>query len=244
MVAIAFVAFKSATLWIEGPPEFPRVGKGRPAPEGEDSGAVRESPKSRVVSTKNIIEKNLFDPERGAGQVRDAEASSAAQQRLRSLILLGTAILGDSRYAILQEPGDPRSPAPRGQAARPSTLRLKLGDTFEGFRLSEVEARRVVFTKGPSRVEVVLDFFRKVEDPRQKAPAPTPASPGVVRKGESSVPAKGEITPSAPAKPEGAPRREGAARTPSQERPRVRRPPPDLTPKVTPGRVIEPLEVR
>lgn len=132
----------------------------------------------QVASTKNIIEKNLFDPERGAGRAEQAEASSIAMQRIRSMVLLGTAILGSSRYAILQEPSDSRSAAQRTQTGQPGNLRLKLGDTVEGFKLSEIHDKRVIFTKGASKVEVALDFFRKVEQTKPSPPSPTPARPG------------------------------------------------------------------
>lgn len=245
VVAIAFVSLKSALLWMESPPELTRVGKERPAPEGDDAEGAKEELRPRLVSTRNIIEKNIFDPERKPGQPGGAEASSAALQRLRGLILLGTAILGDSRYAIFQEPGDPRSAATRGQASRPSTLRLRLGDTLEGFKLSEVDAKRVVFTKGAARVEVALDFFRKVEDPRQKAPTPAPVSPAGVRKAESPAPSQA-VGPT-PTKTEDAPAPERATRTPQKKERRGRRVPVDLTPKakVTPGKVLDdPIEVR
>ncbi|MBI2359496.1 MAG: hypothetical protein HYV04_11455 [Deltaproteobacteria bacterium] len=103
--------------------------------------------------------------------------SSAARQRIGRLILLGTAILGNSRYAILQEPFDARTSGPRPPSGPPPLLRLKLGDTVEGFKLSEIDAKKVVFTKGASRVEIPLDFSRKVEEPARKAPAVAPTPP-------------------------------------------------------------------
>lgn len=71
--------------------------------------------------------------------------------------------------------GSPSS-APKAQSGQPGYLRLKLGDTLEGFKLSEIHDKRVIFTKGTSRVEVSLDFFRRAEE--TKMSAPTPASPG------------------------------------------------------------------
>lgn len=56
-------------------------------------------------------------------------------------------------------------------------MRLKLGDTVEGFKLSEIHDKKVVFTKGSSKVEVALDYFRKIE-PTKPVPA-APARPGV-----------------------------------------------------------------
>jgi hypothetical protein len=175
--AIAFVGLRVYQLWLEGSWDLPKPGKGK------DSSIVgeskKESPRPQLVSTRDIVDKNLFDPERGAGRVSQAEASSGAVQRVRSMVLLGTAILGSSRYAILREPTDSRAPAAKGQTVPSGVLRLKVGDTVEGFRLSEVHEKRVVLTKGSSRVELALDFSRKIEEPGPKPPAGAPVRPGV-----------------------------------------------------------------
>jgi hypothetical protein len=65
----------------------------------------------------------------------------------------------------------------KGQNTAP--MRLKLGDSVEGFRLSEIADRRVVFSKDASRVEVMLDYFRKTElvPPRPAAPTQVGAPP-------------------------------------------------------------------
>ncbi len=149
-----------------------------------------------AVNTDVIVSKNLFDPERGAGATREAEANSLAFQRIRGMILLGTAIIGNNRFAVLQDPGNVGGAPPvPGQTA--TTTRVKLGDTVEGFRLSEVAERRVVFTKGASRVEVALDYFRKPEEPVQAAPVPrqvgTPTPRPVVPRAIPQVPRRGRL---------------------------------------------------
>lgn len=121
----------------------------------------QEIERQQLVSTKNVIDKNLFDPERGAGKIKEAEAALAAAQRISGMVLVGTAILEDSRYVILQEPSESRPSAPGSQKNSPSYLRLKLGDAVEDFRLSEIEDKRVVFTKGSTKVEILLDFFSR-----------------------------------------------------------------------------------
>ena len=40
---------------------------------------------------------------------------------------------------------------------------FKIGDTFEGFSLSQIQDNNVVFTNGAARVELALDYFRKAE---------------------------------------------------------------------------------
>ncbi len=193
LVAIGFVGTSVYKLWEEGPWDLPSPAKAKVA-DGDER-PKKEPARTQLVSTKNIVEKNLFDPERGAGRAQEAEASSAAMQRIRSMILVGTVILGSNRYAIIQQPSDPRPAAAGGSpAARQSALRLKLGDTVEGFKLSEIQDKKVTFTKGSSKVEVVLDFFRKVE-PTKQAPV-GPSRPGVA----PAVPRRGSLPPPPAAK--------------------------------------------
>ena len=142
----------------------------------------------RPVGTEIIISKNLFDPERGAGATRETEANSRAFQRIRGMILLGTAIIGNTRQAILQDgAAGPAAPGNVGQATGP--MRIKEGELVEGFQLSEIGDKRVIFSKGTSRVELVLDYFLKVEPARAATPvpgrpaqvgAPTPVVPRVI----------------------------------------------------------------
>ena len=133
---------------MSGPWDLPNPRKAK-LPIGVEGAKAVTNPRS-VTGTETIISKKIFDPERGAGLTREAEANSQAFQRIRSMVLLGTAILGNNRFAILQDggisPGVPRIP---GQAVVP--MRIKLGDTVEGFRLSEISEKRVVFAKGTAR---------------------------------------------------------------------------------------------
>ena len=172
VVAIGLVVTKTYWLWMSGPWDLPNPRKAKsPASVANDKTVTNSPPR---VGTEIIISKNIFDPERGAGLTREAEVNSQAFQRIRSMVLLGTAILGNSRFAILQEgisPGVPRTP---GQPVVP--MRIKLGDTLEGFKLSEISEKRVVFAKGAATVEVPLDYFRKI-DGTQPGSAASPTSP-------------------------------------------------------------------
>jgi hypothetical protein len=129
-----------------------------------------------AINTDMIVSRNLFDPERGAGATREAEENSRSAQRVRNLVLLGTAVIDNSRTAIVQEVSgtNPGQGAP-AQSATP--MRLKLGDNFEGYKLAEIADKRVVFTKNAARVELMLDYFRKVE---VSAPRTPPAAGQIV----------------------------------------------------------------
>ena len=185
IVAVGLVLTKTYWLWTTGPWEVPSPGKGK-SPVLTEGVKPTTSPVA-VVGTETIISKNIFDPERGAGFTRQAEASSQAFQRIRALVLLGTAILGNNRFAILQDGTTTRTPGAPNQSTVP--MRVKLGDTVEGFRLSEVSEKRVVFAKGASTVEIPLDYFRKIDIAQPGKPAA--ASPGAA----TQVPAPRTVAP-------------------------------------------------
>ncbi|HEX9788507.1 MAG TPA: hypothetical protein VGB09_10800 [Candidatus Binatia bacterium] len=140
------------------------------------------------TSTDMIVSRNLFDPERGAGATRDAEETSRSFQRVRNMILVGTVIIGGNRTAILQDGASP-SRGPPAPAPPATAMRLKLGDNVEGYRLSEIADKKVVFTKDAARIELVLDYFRKIE---VAAPRPTPpgqvVAPGTAAPGPRVIP--------------------------------------------------------
>lgn len=175
--AIAFVGWSTYVSWKSAPWDLPVPNK------LESSARVTEKqslalPKA-PLNTDAIVAKNLFDPERGAGATREAEESSRASQRIRNMILVGTVIIGNNRTAVLQEGGNP-TPGQATPAQPAGTLRLRLGDNVEGYRLSEIADKRVVFTKDAARVELVLDYFRKVEVAPPRAGLPRPANPPAV----------------------------------------------------------------
>jgi len=171
VAALGLVAWKTYWLWKVGPWNLPVYGQAKLPAAVEKS--APDANLLRTVGTEIIISKNLFDPERGAGATRESEANSRAFQRIRGMILLGTAIIGNTRQAILQDGGGgSASPGNVGQPA--GTMRIKQGVMVAGFQLSEVGDKRVIFSKGTSRVELVLDYFRKVEPSAPTAAGPTP----------------------------------------------------------------------
>jgi len=91
-VAIGLVLTKTYWLWTTGPWDLPNPGKAKSPILVEGSKPVTNPP--AVIGTETVISKNIFDPERGAGFTREAEANSQAFQRIRSMVLLGTAIIG------------------------------------------------------------------------------------------------------------------------------------------------------
>jgi hypothetical protein len=186
IVAIGLVVTKTYWLWLSGPWDLPTSGKAKLPLLFEDAKAAG-NPRP-IIGTESIISKNLFDPERGAGLTREAETNSQAFQRVQSMVLLGTAILGNNRFAILQDGAVSSGPAAApGQSVGP--MRIKLGDTVEGFKLSEISEKRVVFARGSATVEVPLDYFRKIDVAQPRKPVAAQTSP------TGQAPASGVVPP-------------------------------------------------
>jgi hypothetical protein len=186
VLATAFVGWSTFWSWSVGPWNLPPPAKSNlPPPVIEKQTGI---PVRQVATAEAIVSRNLFDPERGAGATREAEETSRASQRIRNMVLLGTVIIGNNRTAVLQD-GAPPNMGPSVPAAQPA-MRLKLGDNIEGYRLAEIADKKVVFTKDAARVEVVLDYFRKVEipAPRQPNPPGQAVAPGVVPPGPRVIP--------------------------------------------------------
>jgi len=186
VAAIGFIGWRTYRSWKSGPWELPAPRKIYvPAKAAEKQGLAQPR---LAITTDVIVAKNLFDPERGAGATREAEENSRASQRIRNMILVGTVIIGGNRTAIVQEGGN----ANVGQVASVQgggTLRLRLGDSVEGYRLSEIADKRVVFSRDAARIELMLDYFRKIEVAAPKGVPPRSATPpGMVTPGPRVVP--------------------------------------------------------
>jgi hypothetical protein len=192
-----FMGERIYQLWKDRPWEDkPQANVSAPAKAEEEQEAKTKPAPEQFSTTQVIVAKNLFDPDRGANtdkdKEREAQAIAAAMQRMQSMVLVGTIVLGDSRYAIVEDPGEARPAGPRSQnPQKGETRRLKIGDTIEGFHLAEIGDRQIVFSKGTSRVDVAIDYFRKVEDGRQPATAAGQAAPPAVQ--PSAVPVKPRV---------------------------------------------------
>jgi hypothetical protein len=187
--AIGVVSWSIYRSWTQAPRDLPSRTQTSSAPTPAKQ-APPVAPRG-PINTDIIVSKNLFDPERGAGATRDAEENSRSFQRIRNMILIGTVIIGNNRTAILQDSANPSAGgAASGKSASPmsSPMRLKLGDDVEGFRLSEIADRRVVFTRDNARVEVVLDYFRKVEVAQPRALPGQVSAPGAAAPAPRVVP--------------------------------------------------------
>ncbi|MBI4527602.1 MAG: hypothetical protein HY695_27720 [Deltaproteobacteria bacterium] len=205
-----FVGVRIYRIWQDGPWELPLPSQAKTQTASEERAVETKKLSERtpqplqLASTKAIIEKNLFDPQRhtveSTEKQREAEALAKAAQRIRSMVLLGTAILGENRYAIVEDGADSRAAGPRPQTGQPVQIRrLKLGEMVDGFKISEIDERKVVFTKGTSTVDLALDYFRKFDQTKTGVSASAPAGPQVRASSAASVP--GATQPGTPLMP-------------------------------------------
>jgi hypothetical protein len=187
VAAIGYVGWNIYESWKQGSWDVPAANKIEASASAAEKPSV--TPPRVALNTDVIVAKNLFDPERGAGATREVEENSRASQRVRNMILVGTVIIGGNRTAILQEGGNPNA-GPAAAAQPAATLRLRQGDNVEGYRLSEVADKRVVFTKDATRIELLLDYFRKVEvvQPSRGVPTRPGVPPGIVPPGPRVIP--------------------------------------------------------
>ena len=157
-LAIALVGLKTFEIWQQDDRRpLKRRDEGSSA---NGQGSTLVSIKGQSAGTKIIVEKNLFDVKRGAGGSGKKAAVTEGADDIEGLVLLGTIIAAGKRFAIVKVPAS--SPGGRrGSGAGGGMRRLALGDTVWGYTLAEIQADRVIFTKGSSEVELGLDFSRR-----------------------------------------------------------------------------------
>lgn len=93
-----------------------------------------------------IIEKSLFDPERGsAGDSGESEDEEMTPLELRNFVLVGCITLDNGVKAAFIKNKPKRT-----------TERYYLGDDFEGYTVSEIQPFKVCFTKGKNTSYLAL----------------------------------------------------------------------------------------
>lgn len=172
LATVVFVGLRIYSLWQEDLWEMTRIGKGKGFLIAKD--VIGYHPGPLIAGAQNIIDKSLFDPGRGAGRAEDLESADTNSQLAGNMVLIGTFITENERYAIIQ--------LPPGPERAKEQERFKLDDMVEEFRLSEIHEKKVVLKKGSSKIELMLDFFLKTEEAGQRPGNPATAVLGTKAK--------------------------------------------------------------
>jgi len=165
------------------------------APILEDASALQSSAAERRallkrraspnVSTRTIVARNLFDPDRGVKVEEPPEPEEVEeeepQQSIEGLLLLGTVIAGSDRYAIMHVPPDlgalsanqRRRRAVRRRQTRARTdakvRRVRVGDSLRGYQVTDIDEQKVVLARGEAQAELRIDYTREVVTPKTAA---------------------------------------------------------------------------
>lgn len=180
MGAVAAGSFGIYEVWEEEAPKSPRLDEA--TPRQVPSGALRRAVRPPLVSTRTIVARDLFDPERGVKKPEEEKPVETPKENLEGVLLLGTVIAGPSRYAILHIPAGRNATGTKPLKPRSSTpdlLQLTVGDSLNGYRVADIQEQKVVFQRGDTTTEVALDYTRVI--------APVRPKPSQARKSKSRV---------------------------------------------------------
>ncbi len=154
--AIGLVVLKTYEIWQQDDRRPLRRREETPTTTSGRGPALRPI-QNQATNTKAIVENNLFDVKRGTGGNGTKTAVTQDPSEIEGMVLLGTIVAEGKRYAIIKVPPSPG----RGSSSGGGMRRLGLGESVWGYTLSEIQADRVIFTKGSSEVELGLDFSRR-----------------------------------------------------------------------------------
>jgi hypothetical protein len=134
-----------------------------------------EPPKAQTPSPMDyvvIADENLFHPERKIPPEKKEEAALPKPE----FILYGTLITPELKMAYMEDKKAPVTTSGRGK--RQSAI--KVGESLSGFTLKEVDASKVVLTRGEETMTVLLDDSKspKARESAGAAPGtqPSPAA--------------------------------------------------------------------
>jgi hypothetical protein len=135
-----------------------------------------EPPKAQTPSPMDyvvIADENLFHPERRIPPEKKEEAALPKPD----FVLYGTLITPELKMAYMEDKKAPVTTPGRGK--RQSAI--KIGESLSGFTLKEVDASKVVLTRGEETMTVLLDDSKspKTREGAAAAPGTQPQIPGI-----------------------------------------------------------------
>jgi len=152
--------------------------------------------KSQIISPSDymiIAEQNIFHPERKIPADINEKPPSNPE-----FVLYGTLITDDISLAYLEDLKAPLSSPGRGKRQ----ITLKKGDTLSGFILKDIEADKVVMSRGEEVLTVYLNDTQKPKTRETSTPtsAITPHQPAPIPGQSSATPPTKFRPPQSPAR--------------------------------------------
>jgi hypothetical protein len=129
---------------------------------------IEEALKTQTLSPQEyrvVADQNLFHPDRLIPPEKKPESVLPKPE----FVLYGTLITPDLQMAYLEDKKAPVTTPGRGQ--RQSAL--KIGESLSGFRVTEIQADKVILTRGEETLQVLLQEPGSSKA-RETAPAPGP----------------------------------------------------------------------
>lgn len=212
----------------------------RAAPRKKEAQAAR--PEGRLslqpmtpAAPPDLNQGYIFNAERNlaAGSGKDGQARNAGNVGIDRVQYSGSIIAGENTKALLSYPlGEQPASSPGGGPASPRQgfLRVVVGDTVNGYKVTEILADKITFSRGGQKITKLLyDRSKERTQPQSQpsrapnapapAPSPAPALQPPPRQEEPRVPA-----PCKPLQPQPTPSDEELRKNPLRKRPE---PPPD-----------------
>ena len=131
-----------------------------------------EALKTQTLSPQEyraIADQNLFHPDRIIPPEKKPESVLPKPE----FVLYGTLITPDLKMAYLEDKKAPVTTPGRG--TRQSAL--KIGESLSGFRVTEIQADKVILTRGEETIQVLLQEPGSSKA-RETTPGPGPRTPG------------------------------------------------------------------
>lgn len=219
------------TVWRDDPLARLAAPRKKEAAAARSEGRLSLQPMT-PAAPPDLNQGYIFNAERNlaGGSGKDGQARNAGNVGIDRVQYSGSIIAGENTKALLSYPlGEQPASSPGGGPVSPRQgfLRVVVGDTVNGYKVTEILADKITFSRGGQKITKLLYDRTKERTQAQPQPsrapnAPAPSPPALQpppRQEEPRVPA-----PRKPLQPQPTPSDEELRKNPLRKRPE---PPPD-----------------
>lgn len=228
LLALLAQAWGLVSVWRDDPLRNLAVKGKKEGPVVGLSGGRQSLQPTPPAIAPDLNQGYLFNAERNiaAGSGKDGQAKNAENVGIDKAQYSGSIIAGDNTKALLCYPlgGQTSPPGSAGVAQKQGFLRVVVGDTVNGYKVTEILPEKITFSRGgqkitkllydrsKERVQVQAQSPREANAPAASAASPAPLAP---RQNEPRL-----LTPRKPLQPiQPTPSDEELRKTPLRKRP-------------------------